>query len=393
MSRRYNRIMLGQHGMYADHCYAHGFIGAGFLHDVDLTDDLLDTYQDFKKKYIPVWLSVNPEKSKTSAAISCGNLWTICKGLQVDDVVITPNGRGEYYVGQIKGDYYYVSGGNLPHRRKVVWIDGVISRKQMSQKLQNSTGSIGTCCDVSKYADEIEELIGQCKHKESSSHNITYNVQKTFNERSLHQLFCSSLRNNSIYAQTIFHEKSSTIADQTQKWVHPDIVGVEIELFEDENTLALLKATAPREAVKLYSFELKKSIDSDYQLKHFFSQALSNSSWANLGYLVAFEISENLNDEMARLNNAFGIGIILMTARDYQILYPAKERTLDYNTIQKLSKVNPDFNKFIFRVANFITAPQQLIESAKLSLERSCDDVFKAISDIEDYCNKNNIPY
>ena len=40
--------------------------------------------------------------------------------------------------------------------------------------------------------------------------------------------------------------------------------------------------------------------------------ALSNSSWANYGYLVTFEINEDLDEEMKLLNNAFGIGIILI---------------------------------------------------------------------------------
>lgn len=31
-------------------------------------------------------------------------------------------------------------------------------------------------------------------------------------------------------------------------------------------------------------------------------QALSNSSWANYGYLVAFEINEEVMEEMERLN-------------------------------------------------------------------------------------------
>ena len=394
MAKRYNRIMLGRGGMYADQCRAEGFIGVDFLSDIDFSNQLSDSLQEFNKTYVPLWLKVHPDKSKTSAGLSCGFTWTVCKGLQNNDVVLSPNGRGEYYVGMIESEYFFVRGGILPHRRKVKWLKKTISKKQMSQKLQNSIGSIGTCCDITKYANEIELLIETPIVKASTITKPEDKVsKKSFLERSLHPLFCTALRNRNIYAKTIFHEKSSNKVDSAQKWVHPDIIGVEIDRFENEKTLAILKATEPREAVKLYSFELKKSIDSDSQLKQYYFQALSNSNWANYGYLVAYEISENLNEEMGRLNAAFGIGVILMTSRDYQILFPAKERPLDYNTIEKLNNLNKDFESLLLQVSNFITAEERYIKSVKSSLVGFCDPILRNEEEIEEYCNKNSIPY
>lgn len=86
-------------------------------------------------------------------------LWTICKGLQIDDVVISPDGNGQYYVGQITGGYYYVPNSTLPHRRRIKWQSQKISRSDMSVELRNSSGSVGTCCNITKYATEIEALI------------------------------------------------------------------------------------------------------------------------------------------------------------------------------------------------------------------------------------------
>ena len=158
----------------------------------------------------------------------------------------------------------------------------------MSKDLQHSSGSIGTCCDITNYAAEIESLttVGP------GSVLISYpNAQKTsepskaFEERSLHKLFCSYLRTRNIYARTIFHEKSSTKVDSAQKWVHPDIVGVQFEEFKNDATLSLLKATEPKETVHIYSYELKRKIDSDYTLKQCYFQALSNSSWQTLAIL------------------------------------------------------------------------------------------------------------
>ena len=64
--------------------------------------------------------------------------------------------------------------------------------------------------------------------------------------------------------------------------------------------------------------EIKKEINTDYELKKSYFQAVSNSSWANYGYLVALEISDNLKDEMERLNQSFGIGIIELKSNPYE---------------------------------------------------------------------------
>lgn len=389
---KYNRVMLGQGGKFAKDCRENGYIGANFDIAQDLTNDLPDNFREFTEKFRPEVMKA-AGKTKNAAGLSCGFLYTICKSLQKGDVVLCPNGTGSYYVGTIDGEYFYVPNTDLPHRRPVKWMDVEVQRSAMSQKLKYATGAIGTCCEITSYANEIQKLIAaapKVQAKASAVHNAS---TKGYMERDLHPLFCSALRTNKIYAKTIFHEKSSPKQDNTQKWVHPDIVGVELERFHNDATQAILKATEPREAVRLYSFELKKTIDSDYQLKQYYFQALSNSSWANYGYLVAFEISESLDDEMERLNSAFGIGIIRMQAKEYQVLYPARERTLDYNTIEKLNNINKDFKSFITEVAHIIDAPPALHASVELSLKNNCDKVFDTDLEIEEYCKKNEIPF
>ena len=392
--RKYNRVMLGKAGVYAKTCREEGYIGANFNIDVDLSDSLFDNWRDFNAKFIPIWMKKEPEKTKTSAGIQCGFLWTIVKGLNIGDIVLCPSGEGYYYVGTIASDYFYVAGSELPHRRKVDWADKVIYRRDMSQKLKNSSGSIGTCCDITKYAKELEALIAAPSGKVPELKPVKEEKeQKSFDERSLHKLFCNFLRGRSIYAKTIFHEKSSTKIDSAQKWVHPDIVGVQFEEFKNDGTLALLKATDPKETVHIYSYELKRKIESDYQLKHCYFQALSNSSWANFGYLVAFEIADGLDEEMERLNNAFGIGIILMQANDSKILYPAREKSLDYNTIEKLNNLNTDFCTFITKLSKVLNAAKDYTTDAKQSFVKICDKVFETDDELEHYCIEHNIPF
>lgn len=267
----------------------------------------------------------------------------------------------------------------------------------MSKELKNSSGSIGTCCDLTKYAEEIVAFIGgSVPVSEPTASKQPKNKPETpghFDERSLHKIFCSYLRTRNIFAKTIFHEKSSTKGDNAQKWVHPDIVGVQFEEYKNDSTLSLLKATEPKESIHLYSYELKRKIESDYQLKQYYFQALSNSSWANFGYLVAFEINEDLDEEMARLNNAFGIGIIQMQVDGTKVLYPAKENALDYNTIEKLNNLNKDFCEFIGKVTKVIKASKDYTTDALASFEKTCDKIFQSDEEQEAYCKEHNIPF
>lgn len=392
--RKYNRVMLGRAGMYAKMCRKEGYIGADFDINQDLSDSLYENWREFNKKFIPIWMNNVPGKSTTSAGLACGFLWTIVKGLKIGDLVLCPSGEGYYYVGAISSDYYYVPGTSLPHRRKVDWMDVTIDRKSMSKELKNSSGSIGTCCDITKYAAEIESLLNGVTYVQpQASNNDTLVVQKHFDERSLHKLFCSFLRTRGIIAKTIYHEKSSNKVDSAQKWIHPDIVGVQFEDFKNDATLALLKATEPKQSIHIYSYELKKKIETDYQLKQYYFQALSNSSWANYGYLVAFEINEDLDEEMNRLNNAFGIGIIRMQANDSKVLYSAREKALDYNTIEKLNNLNPDFCEFIKKLSKVMNASKDYTADAKISFERICDRIFESDEEQESYCKEHNIPF
>ena len=159
MAKRYNRIMLGKGGMYADQCRKEGYIGVDFLPDTDLSTHLPDIWQEFNKVHIPIWMEKHPGKSKIAAGLACGNLWTVCKGLQIEDIVLSPNGCGQYYVGKIASIYFYKKGEILPHRRKVEWFDIVIERSAMTENLRHATGAIGTCSEITQYAQEIDDFI------------------------------------------------------------------------------------------------------------------------------------------------------------------------------------------------------------------------------------------
>ncbi len=219
-------------------------------------------------------------------------------------------------------------------------------------------------------------------------------MSEVYQERDLHKLLSSYLKNKNTYSKTIFHEKSANSKDSYQKWIHPDMIGIKFKNLKNKSSQALMKVINKADSFELISYEIKREIKSDYDLKKCYFQAVSNSSWSNYGYLVAFEISSNLKDEMERLNQSFGIGVIELKANPYEseILFPSKYKELDFKTVDKLCEVNKDFEKFIEQTETLLIATDRYIKSTKKEFEEFCDDYFRTDSEIGEYCTDKNIP-
>lgn len=157
---KYLRLILGKGSIYANQCRNEGIIGVDFDMDMDFTGKFHYKWRDFNKQYNPVFLSKHPDKTKIAAGLACGTIWSVFNSYGINDYVLSPNGSSKYMVGVIEGEYKYNAGHNLPHQRKVKWLDKEIARSDMSDELQHSTGSIGTYCDITSYYNEIERLLG-----------------------------------------------------------------------------------------------------------------------------------------------------------------------------------------------------------------------------------------
>lgn len=86
--------------------------------------------------------------------------------------------------------------------------------------------------------------------------------------------------------------------------------------YSENNVLNLIKKF-DQLPVKIFSFELKIDLNfSNY--KEYFFQAVSNSSWAHEGYLVALNIAEDdeFIEALQKLSLSFGIGIIRLDAQN-----------------------------------------------------------------------------
>ena len=228
---------------------------------------------------------------------------------------------------------------------------------------------------------------------ETTAKAVKADKNKTYTERDLHKLLSSYLKSTGIYSKTIFHEQSNG-KDTNQIWTHPDMIGIKFLNLQARASQNFIKSVNPVDTFKLNSYELKKEINSDNELKKAFFQAVSNSSWANFGYLVAFEFSDSLMDEIERLNQSFGIGVIELNANPYQskVLFPAKLRNLDFNTLDKLCKMNNEFDKFIEQIEKLMTAKDGYYKSTEKELDEFCDAYFGNDTEVEKYCIENHIP-
>ncbi|GAA9142503.1 COG2958 family protein [Helicobacter pylori] len=185
---------------------------------------------------------------------------------------------------------------------------------------------------------------------------------KIAHERNLHPFLTYMACHNEnlkCYTKTIFHEGSSKSPKGIDRWLYPDMVGVRFLHAElsNENLIAFSKKfdTLP---VKLVSFELKKEISVNNCRECYF-QAISNSSWANEGYLVGHHIDTHnpkLMDLLKRLHASFGIGVIdLRTDEDKStILLNAKyKEKIDYTVALELSEKNEEFSGFLKSVVDY----------------------------------------
>ena len=233
--------------------------------------------------------------------------------------------------------------------------------------------------------DEVKNIIIQAPTVPKASAKAV-----SFHERDLHPLLVKFLFESEefdLYCKTIYHENSKKGEKGKDKWNYPDIVGIHFP-FDDykEETLGLLK-NLNKQSCKIYSFEIKKSITwSD--IKEYYFQAVSNSSWANEGYLVAFDIDENVIEELKRLNASFGIGVIQLDIKELKpkVILPSSQRELDVETLNMLVNDSPDFNIFIEDINNIIKAKSSNLVN---QIKDSFDKVFDSAEELREYIEKN----
>lgn len=140
------------------------------------------------------------------------------------------------------------------------------------------------------------------------------------------------------------------------RWLYPDIVGMEdFGADWDEAVKKCVREYGDKRA-RLWSFEVKILLNRSNVREAWF-QTVSNSSWANLGYLVASQIATDAIKELRMLSAVHGIGVIRLDTQnpaESEIIIPAKEKSdVDWDSCNRLVEENRDFKSFVDLVRHF----------------------------------------
>ena len=200
--------------------------------------------------------------------------------------------------------------------------------------------------------------------------DIIESTNKKILEEDLHTSLTKYLYSMKIYSKTINANATDVNLKGKMKWGTPDIVGVTFKDYINKSVLELFNhINLPTTEIYAYELKLKLTLGS---LTEYYFQALSNSGWANEAWLAAMEIDENdidLMEEMKRLNQSFGVGIIKLNydnPEDSEILFSAQKRNyLDIDTMHKLcyNRQFQDFINDINEIFNNMGAKNHIISS------------------------------
>ena len=235
---------------------------------------------------------------------------------------------------------------------------------QIYVNLRDDQNSIFTKVNSKPVKFFLKELAEKsCEQvKNEDKVDIQNAIRLPYRERQLHPfLSYYAYTYMHIFTKTILHEKSDK--KRFTQWLHPDIVGVYFPIDDWQEEVLDFSRAIGQSNIKLYSFELKRELNFQ-NLRESFFQAVSNSSWANEGYLVAAEIDQNeeFQIELKRLCISFGIGVLKLEIEDPDssaILYPARYKNqMDWENINKLAEENPDFKEFTKRIKIDLTSKE-----------------------------------
>lgn len=216
---------------------------------------------------------------------------------------------------------------------------------------------------LSKYTVGTNPIIGimserrdKVSFKQYFLHSKIYDGVHSLAEIALHPYLVKfAFERFNVYCKTINALKSTNTKNKIGKWTNPDIAGINPvilnlnELFQNEIKKLGLFST---KVIEFFSFELKIRIDKSNITEAYF-QAVSNSTWANYGYLVVedYENDKVFLENLSRLNNAYGIGLIklnLSNPSKSEIIISARFNEIaDINFMNFLSSSNSDFHNLI----------------------------------------------
>lgn len=181
---------------------------------------------------------------------------------------------------------------------------------------------------------------------------------KILSEAGLYPLLIDFLkREYKLYCQRIDEKRSKNQRGAGgNQWLHPDIVAMQAIDKEWHELVRTCVQEGEGRRVRLWSFEVKKELNSS-NIRSSFFQAVSNSSWANEGYLVTTSVTDNIEQELRMLSALHGIGVILLNTENLsesEFFLPAKSRPeIDWQSVNRIVVENDDFKDYIELVSTY----------------------------------------
>ena len=233
-------------------------------------------------------------------------------------------------------------------RPRIFWFDASVKREDSNNQHFEDI--------IAPEKDEIEPFVLNTTSEDLSEHDL-YPILIEFLQAEL-----------GLYCLRIDEKRSSNSRGQNgNQWLHPDIVAMQpLDKHWHEFIKTCVKHGSGQN-VRLWSFEVKKELNGS-NIRSSFFQAVSNSSWAHEGYLVATSISTSeVEEELRMLSALHGIGVILLNTgnpTESEILLPARRKQdADWQTINRILKENSDFQKFIDLVASYYQSGRLYMEN------------------------------
>lgn len=212
------------------------------------------------------------------------------------------------------------------------------------------------------YWYDSEKVVGEVSQTINENDDIDETpslTEQSFSEQELYPILIDYLKTElKLYCQRIDEKRSkNSRGSGGNQWLHPDIVAMQPVDKEWNELIRSCVKQGAGQSVRLWSFEVKKELSSSNARKSFF-QAVSNSSWANEGYLVATSISDSsVEQELRMLSALHGIGVILLNPEnpsESEMMLPARSRAdVDWQSVNRILVENEDFKDYIELVSTY----------------------------------------
>lgn len=228
-------------------------------------------------------------------------------------------------------------------------------RENLSKRSVKSTEGRPRKFYFSSLSDEAEIAVVQ---ETPIALNQKHAEKSTLTEQEIYPLLGAFLREEfNVQTNRIDERRArNTRGKGGNMWLFPDLVGIEdLSLRWHREVKDCIREAAQRRA-KLWSFEVKLLVNSANVRETYF-QAVSNSTWANVGYMVAVDIAASAIRELRVLSGLHGIGVIKLDIRNLsesEILIPSLERPdVDWDTANRIAEENDDFVDYVKLVRQF----------------------------------------